>query len=134
MSDATPKSISPNPQPEVERSPDYRAYYANNINFESTAWDMKLTFGHLDMVTAPIKVKNDCSITIPWPQAKFALFWLRLHVESAEAEVGAKIPIRKDLWPVEFPNGPPDSQADPVKFQQLREIYERLREEFLKTL
>jgi hypothetical protein len=130
----TKSTVAQEPQLTVERSSDYRMYYANNIQFESTAWDVKFTFGHLDVVSAPAHIKNECSITIPWQQAKLALFWLRLHVEVAEAEIRAKIPLRKDLLPQQLPGELPISTTDTLSADRFREIYERLREEFLKTV
>ena len=117
----------------VERANDFTTSYANNINFESTAWDMKLTFGHIDQGTGTLVIKQDCAITIPWPQAKLALFWLRVHVETAEATVGVKIPIRKDLIPPELPKLEPAQENDP-EIIRFRELYDRIRAEFLTTL
>jgi hypothetical protein len=133
MTDAAPQSATP--QTVVERAPNFTNFYANNIYYESTAWDMKFTFGHVDQATAPVVVKNDCAVTIPWPQAKLALFWLRLHVELAEAEVGVKIPIRKDLLPAELPEKFPEpaQESDP-KLKLFRDVYNKLRAEFLTTV
>jgi hypothetical protein len=133
MTDTGKKTIPATEQPSVEWSTEFRAYYSNNVNYESTAWDMKLTFGHIERATAPVLVKNDCSVTIPWPQAKLALFWLRLHVEMAEAEIAGKIPIRKDLLPPELPEQTPEVLEEP-NMQRFREVYERLRAEFLKAV
>ncbi len=131
----TEPTEKPNPPASVERAADFRTYYANNVYIESTAWDLKITFGHLDRATAPLLVKNECSVTLPWPQAKLALFWIALHVEMAEAEVGQKIPVRKDLWPQELPEKLPDNiEADAAGAQRFRKIYNKLREEFLKTV
>jgi hypothetical protein len=130
--DKSPKSPA-SPPPQFERAPDFTTKYANNLYFESTAWDMKITFGHVEQATGAVVIRHDFAVTIPWPQAKLALFWLRLHVETAEDEVGTKIPIRKDLIPVELLQ--PDAQAenDPA-MKRFREIYERLRREFIATL
>ncbi len=135
MTDTETKPQSSTPQQIVERAPNFTAFYSNNIYFESTAWDMKLTFGHIDQATGTVVIKNDCSVTIPWPQAKLALFWLRLHVELAEAEVGVKIPIRKDLYPAELPEKLPEPamENDP-KMTVFRETYNRRRAEFLASL
>ncbi len=131
MSDTDQKS--PAPQPQIDRASDFTTRYANNLYFESTAWDMKITFGHVEQATGPIIIKHDFAVTIPWPQAKLALFWLRLHVETAEAEVATKIPIRKDLIPVELPK-PDAGQEDDPRMERFREIYDRLRREFIATL
>ncbi|MGA9721239.1 MAG: hypothetical protein WBQ86_02195 [Candidatus Binatus sp.] len=130
----TEPTEKPTPPSQVERAADFRTYYANNVYIESTAWDLKITFGQLDRATAPLLVKNECSVTLPWPQAKLALFWIALHVEMAEAEVGQKIPVRKDLWPQELPEKLPDNvETDAAAAERFRRIYNRLREEFLKT-
>jgi len=130
MTDTGPKP----PAPQIERASDFTTSYANNIYYESTAWDMKLTFGHVDQATGTVVIKHDFAVSIPWPLAKLALFWLRLHVETAEAEVG-KIPIRKDLVPVELPKFEQhEKEDDPAAAKRFREIYERLRTEFLATL
>jgi hypothetical protein len=129
------KSSTTEAGPIAERAADFTTRYANNIFFESTAWDLKLTFGHIEQVSDPTTIQHDFAVTIPWPQAKLALFWLRLHVEMAEAEVRAKIPIREDLLPQELPAKLPEPlEADPASAKRFREIYERLRAEFLKSL
>jgi hypothetical protein len=134
MTDSTLKPAETTPTT-VERSADFRNYYANNVFIESTAWDLKITFGHLDRASAPVLVKNECSVTLPWPQAKLALFWIALHVEMAEAEVGQKIPVRKDLWPQELPEKLPNTvEADAASTERFRRIYDKLRTEFLKTV
>jgi hypothetical protein len=131
MTDTAPKPTAP--QQVVERASNFTNFYANNMYFESTAWDMKITFGHVDQATGTIVIKHDLAVTIPWPQAKLALFWLRLHVEMAEAEVGTKIPIRKDVIPAELPKPEPEQEHDP-SVKRFFEIYERIRAEFLATL
>jgi hypothetical protein len=129
MSDTT---LKPPASQHVERAADFSNKYANNIYFESTPWDVKLTFGHVEQATDPVAIKHDFAVTIPWPQAKLTLFWLRLHVETAEAEIGVKIPIRKDLLPAELPQQ--ESEQDDPTMKKFREIYERLRSEFLATV
>ncbi|MFZ1887297.1 MAG: hypothetical protein WAU33_04645 [Candidatus Binataceae bacterium] len=130
-----PTSGAPPSSQTIERAADFTVRYANNIYFESTAWDIKLTFGHIEQAIDPVVVKHDFAVTIPWPQAKLALFWLRLHVEMAEAEVGVKIPIRKDVLPAELPEEFPEPlNKDVSAAKRFREIYEKLRREFLATL
>jgi len=117
---------------ETERTEDFRSLYANSVLYEASAWDLKLIFGQLDQASGRAIVKQNVAVTIPWPQAKLALFWLRFQVEIAEATVGTKIPIRKDLLPIEAPPLTPEEESDPAT-KQAREIYMRLREEFLAT-
>ena len=133
MTDTDNSPKTPTAQPKIERADDFTTRYANNIYFESTAWDLKITFGHVEQATGQVVIRHDFAVTIPWPQAKLAIFWLRLHVEAAEAEVGAKIPIRKDLIPADLPPPEPTEDDDPA-LRRFRETYERLRKEFVATI
>ena len=94
---------------------------------------MKLIFGQLDQSVTPNVVRQHLAVTIPWPQAKLALFWLRAQVEMAEATVNAKIPLRKDLLPQELPRLAPE-QANEGEVNWFRDWYDKAREEFLKTV
>jgi len=118
-----------------ERAADFTNRYANTIYYESTASDIKLVFGHVELATDPVKIQNDFAVTIPWTQAKLALFWLRLHIELVEADLDSKIPIRKDMLPAQLPERFPEPmQEDDPRTRRFREIYERLRREFLVTV
>ncbi len=117
------------PQVGFIRTADYRETYANSIILEQTAWDLKMTFGMLDGAA----VNQNLGISIPWPQAKLMLFWLRLQVESAEATVGVKIPLRSDILPPEPSVLTPEQEADPT-IRRFQDLYVKLREEFLKTI
>lgn len=114
---------------QFERIDDFASSYANNVNYEQTAWDLKLIFGQVDGNV----VRQHLAVTIPWPQAKLAAFWLRVQVESAEAYVGAKIPIRKDLIPAELPSLTPEQEKDPA-WRAFYELYSKAREDFIATL
>jgi hypothetical protein len=72
------------------------------------------------------------AITIPWAQAKLALYYLRLQVAAMEMQSG-KIPIRRDLIPPEPPELKPEQEAIPGS-RELRELILKIREEFLTTL
>lgn len=93
-----------------ERTDDFRSVYANNAYFESSAWDLKIVFGQLDQpVGQPAKIRQHIAITIPWTQAKLAVYYLRLHVEAIEIQNG-KISIREDLLPPEPTLPTPEEQ------------------------
>src|SRR5208283_935789 len=95
------------PQLKYERTTDFLNTYANNAYFESSAWDFRIIFGQLDQSSLPEPaIKQNVAITIPWAQAKLALYWIRLHVEANEIQNG-KILIRADLLPP-VPNPPTD--------------------------
>ena len=122
----------PLPSPPPQRTPDFISTYANNLIFEASAWDLKLIFGQLDQSSGTAVVKQHLAVTIPWPQAKLALFWLRVQIEGIETQSG-KIPIRQDLIPSELPPITQEQEKDPAakKFYQR---YSELRAEFIKSL
>ncbi len=120
------------PPLQFERTEDFFPTYANNVTFEVSAWDIKLIFGQLDQASGKASVKQHVAVTIPWPQAKLLLFWLRIQVEAAEASVKARIPIRKDLLPPEMPLT--SDQADDPDAKVFYELYRKAREEFLASL
>src|SRR5438105_3756258 len=101
------------PTPLVSKRADHFASsYANTIGYEQSAWDLKLIFGQLDQTQNV--VEQHLAVTIPWPQAKLAAFWLRVQVAFAEASIKTRIPIRPDLLPQELPAMKPEEENDPA--------------------
>lgn len=119
--------------PKVERTPDFRSFYANSAVFEGSAWDLKILFGQLDQSVQPMEVKQNLAVTIPWAQAKLALYWLRVHVEAMELQLSSKIPIRKDLLPPEPPELTSEQENDP-QAKQLHDLIVKIREEFMANI
>jgi hypothetical protein len=116
-----------------ERTDNFISAYSNNAYFETSAWDLKIIFGQLDQpIGEPAKIRQNIAITIPWAQAKLALYYLRLHVEAIELQNG-KISIRKDLLPPEPTPITPDQEKDPLA-KQMYEIVRKLREDFIASL
>ncbi len=70
------------------RDENFVADYANNSVLESSNWDLKITFGHLDQSLGPNQVLQTMAITLPWAQAKVLHYFLTLHLISHEAEIG----------------------------------------------
>src|ERR1700688_2976430 len=95
-----------------DRLPNFMSTYANNAVFEPSAWDLKIVFGQLDQSSGTPEIKQHLAVTLPWAQAKLALFWLRVQVEAMELQSG-KIQIRKDLLPSEPPSLTPEQEHDP---------------------
>ena len=116
-----------------QRTDNFTTVYANNAYFESSAWDLKIVFGQLDQSQNPAVVKQNLAVTIPWQQAKLAIYWLQIQVAAEEAQLGAKIPIRKDLLPAELPTPTPEQQSDP-NFTKWFEKARKIREEFLANV
>src|SRR5260370_17103775 len=64
---------------QVEQQNKFEAIYANNFQFEPSAWDLKVLFGQLEQHTGRSVVDWHTAITIPWLQVKFVAYYLRLQ-------------------------------------------------------
>jgi hypothetical protein len=126
------KAIPASPDIEFQRAENFISLYSNNVIFEPTAWDIKIVFGQLDLVGGKGIARQQVAITIPWAQAKLALYYLRLQVAAMEMQSG-KIAIRRDLIPPEPPQLTPEQEAIPSS-RELRDLILKMREEFLTTL
>ncbi len=71
------------------RDDDFASLYANNIQFETSAWDFKIIFGQLDQRDNKSSVDQHTSITIPWPTAKLMAYFLAVNVLLHQRENGA---------------------------------------------
>jgi hypothetical protein len=128
-------SASPEAETEkINRNDNFVSRYANNVLFEGNAWDLKIKFGQVETVSGETRVKATAEISIPWAQAKLAIYWLRLQVEAMEIQSG-KIALRKDVLPPELPepevltSGEPDPDA-----VRMHEFAKKVRAEFFANL
>ena len=119
-------------RPQVEHTDNCVSSYANSVMFEPSAWDLKLIFGQLDQASGTTIVKQHLAVTIPWAQAKLALYWLRVQVDAMEIQSG-KIPIRKDVIPPELPPLTAEQESDPAA-KKFHEAYVKIREQFIASL
>src|SRR5215469_9510418 len=99
----TPKSEIP--KIEYKQSEDIAEFYANNVVFQSSLWDMKILFGELYQSAGPNAVTQHSAVTLPWAQVKLMVYFLQLHLMGYEA-VHGRIVIPKGIVP-EFPKDPP---------------------------
>ncbi len=116
---------------DARRDPeDFATRYANNALFESTIWDLKITFGQTDIVQGPNVVVQHTAITIPWNYAKIFAYLIQAQIAAQEAEFG-HIPVPSNIL-----NAPldklPDEMAATVKHpkEQVAAI-QKLWKEFL---
>ena len=85
---------------EFKRDDEFASLYANNTQFESTLWDLKLTFGQVDLAAS--KIEQHTAIALPWPHAKIAAYFLVVNVMFHQAQNGgiyipeSVIPLRPD--------------------------------------
>jgi hypothetical protein len=106
MNDAKKESAAaPKSSIQFTRADDLVTDYANHTQLESSNWDLKVTFGHLEQSLGPNDVIQTTAITLPWPQAKVFHYFLTLHLVAHEAELGRLI-IPTGIIP-EFPKEAP---------------------------
>ncbi len=120
------------PKPEFERIQDFVAAYANNVQLQPSAWDIKLVFGELNQSVDNVTVEQHTSITIAWPEAKVLSYWLQIHVAAYEIENG-KIQVPKGVVPPE-PDPLTDEQRDNESAKAFREMLLKIRARFLDSL
>lgn len=77
------KPLEPRRDPE-----DFATRYANNALFETTFWDLKITFGQTDLVQGSNVVIQHTAITLPWNFAKIFSYLLQTQIAAQEAEYG----------------------------------------------
>ncbi len=111
-----------------KRSDDFVSAYANNVAFEQSAWDLKLTFGQLDQAAGVID--QHTAISIPWNMAKLVLYHIECQITAHEIIYG-KIRIAPDLIPPEPPAVPPKLK-DNEQINRVHQELSRIRDEFIK--
>ena len=126
---STPKQaiLAPTQREEI-----FRAEYANNIRLEPTVYDLKVIFGETDLSSGAEIVKQHTAITIPWALVKVGLYLLEVNLEVHEF-LNGKVIVPPSQIPAPSGPIPPEHQNDP-NAPKVREIAEKIRQEFLKTL
>ena len=73
---------TPKPPTAIEKTQaeDFRNTYANNVHFETSVWDLKLTFGQLDQRFGPQSIVQHTAVTLPWPQIKIMSYLLQVNL------------------------------------------------------
>jgi hypothetical protein len=112
---------------EFKKVEEFSELYANNVKFESSAWDLKLIFGQTDQSLGPNVIVQHTAVTLPWPQVKFLIFGLSIALTEHEGRNG-RIPLMRGLLgeiPEEMPQVVRDEgNVSDKTWKALREIYE----------
>jgi hypothetical protein len=101
------------------RSAEFTTLYANNVQFESSVWDLKLIFGELDQSANPHSVEQHTAVILPWQQAILTAYYLIVNAMIHEAGDG-KVPLPPRIIPVR-----PDP-ADPALDQIAKKVFTHL--------
>jgi hypothetical protein len=116
----------------IYRGENFESLYANNVQFQPFEWDLKVIFGELDVLPDKpneLVVEQHTAITIPWLQAKLAVYYLSLQVAVHEM-THERIRIPTALIPPE-PTRPTGDMADDPTAIKVYEHIKATRERFL---
>src|SRR5208283_4527680 len=87
-------------QLEIKRHDNFESWYANNIQFETTEWDLKMIFGLLDFREGCLAIEQHTAMSVGWTQAKILAYSLQVHVAIFE-KIHGKITVPPTVWPPE---------------------------------
>jgi len=62
---------------QVERPDDFISRYTNNVHLQTSAWDMKMLFGEIDV--GENSMSQHTSMNLPWRQVKILAYLLQVH-------------------------------------------------------
>ncbi len=119
----------------IHRGENFEALYANNVQLQPFEWDLKIIFGELDVLPdnpGEIVVEQHTAITVPWLQAKLALYYLSLQVAVHELS-HEPIRVPQSLIPADPTRPTGDLADDPIALK----VYETIkaeREKFLASI
>lgn len=112
-----------------ERHENFESWYANNVQFQASEWDLKFIFGELDQSGGKPTVIQHTSIVQSWLQAKIMHYFFTLQLGAFEMLHG-KIPVPPSVMPPE-PTPPDGDLKDDPAAQQIYEYIKKVREVFL---
>ena len=132
MEKKQPTTTKPEPPLPFRHSNDFRRTYANNLQLESSAWDLVIVFGQIlqNQPNEPGKTiaEQHTAVTLPWPEVKMLKYLLEVNILAHEAEDG-KIFVSPRVLP-ELPPLPDELRTDTAAVL-LHEKAKRLRHDLL---
>ncbi|HXM22279.1 MAG TPA: hypothetical protein VN948_13565 [Terriglobales bacterium] len=111
------------------RHENFESWYANNVQYHPSEWDLKLIFGELDWRDNSMLIQQHTAISVTWLQAKIMLYFLTIQVGVHEMSQG-KIQIPPGVAPTEPPLPSGDLENNPFAMQ-VHDYLKRMREQFM---
>ncbi len=104
--------------------------YANLVNFGTTVWDLRLTFGQMIKRDEQEQFEPRVSVTLPWLQAKAMSIYLQMNIFAYEKQYG-----KINLPPQFLPSLPASDQeiTDPNIKAHIEALQKKL-EQILETM
>jgi hypothetical protein len=87
-----PENEQVTPSDEYRKLPDFVKYYSNNVRFETSAWDILMTFGELagNRPEGGSLVDQKVAVRMSWAQAKVMAIFLAINVSTHEETLGVE--------------------------------------------
>jgi len=98
MPETDDKQIETTPLGEPVQSKDFLSLYANNVFFETTAFDLKMTVGEVMRTSKAPYIEQRASVTMSWLEAKLAGIFFLVNIMIHEQSYGT-IPIPRPVLP-----------------------------------
>jgi hypothetical protein len=114
------------PLPNFKHIEDFADLSANNTQYESSVWDLKMIFGLLDQSETPPLIQQHTSVSISWPQAKVSAYFLMANVLLGESVNGPIYVPSSILPPRPDVNDPALDEGGRRIVLQLTSIYDQL--------
>jgi Protein of unknown function (DUF3467) len=108
----------------------FESWYANNVQFVASDWDLRMVFGEIDL--PKMTVQQHTAMTITWQQAKIMHYFLMVNIGVHEMSHG-KIPIVPSILPPE-PAPPSGDLANDPGAHAVYEYIKQLRQAFVESL
>jgi hypothetical protein len=115
-----------------ERHENFETWYANNVQFFGSEWDLKMTFGELDPRDSKTVVQQHTAMSVSWLQAKLMYYYLGLNLGVYEM-LNGKIKVPATTMPPE-PPAPSGEFLNNPDAQRVYEFIKKFREQFLASL
>jgi len=115
-----------------QRAADFTFRYSNNVQYEPSIWDLKLTFGQTDQTTTPPTVIQHTAITLSWPEVKVLAYFLRSCLAGHEAQIGKIVMVPDTILPI--PEEPPQtiSPSQRAAWKNVFDAMNKIYDEFMR--
>jgi hypothetical protein len=90
--DKTPNNDQIKRSDEYRKTSDFVTYYSNNVRFDTSAWDLLMTFGELagNLPDGGSLVEQKIAVRMSWSQAKVMAIFLAINVATHEETLGVE--------------------------------------------
>jgi hypothetical protein len=133
MSDESKQVVDSDSPLKAVRGEDFVNLYANHLISDSTAWDMKLTFGQFEETDGKTVIRQKAAINLPFGLAKLAIYWMQIAIIAHEIETGRKVNIRQNMRPPAPPEPSSELANDPTVTEYYN-VVKKLYEDFIASL